>query len=74
MLEDQYRTALVEILRKKQAQLPPHVAPVNPSTENVVSLVDALRRSLASAEHPVASPRFSDDQTNDRQALPHVFS
>ena len=27
MLEDHYRTALVEILRKKQGQLPLHVAP-----------------------------------------------
>jgi len=55
MLEDHYRTALVEILRKKQGQLPPHVAPVKPSTENVVSLMDALRRSIAS-EQPRKPP------------------
>lgn len=55
-LEDHYRIALVEALRKKQAQLPAHVGPVKPSTENVVSLMDALRRSLASAEQPVPKP------------------
>jgi len=51
MLEDHYRTALVEILRKKQGRLPPHVAQVKPSAENVVSLMDALRRSIK-AEQP----------------------
>jgi len=55
MLEDHYRTALVGILRKKQSQLPRHVAPVTPSTENVVSLMDALRRSLKS-ERPKRPP------------------
>jgi non-homologous end joining protein Ku len=55
MLEDHYRTALVEILRKKQGQLPPHVTQVKPSAENVVSLMDALRRSIK-AEHPKKPP------------------
>ena len=56
MLEDHYRTALVEILRNKQAKLPPHAAPVKPSAENVVNLMDALRRSLATTEAPVSKP------------------
>jgi DNA end-binding protein Ku len=56
MLEDHYRTALVEILRKKQAQLPPHPRPVKPSSDNVVNLMDALRRSLAAADWPAAKP------------------
>lgn len=43
MLEDHYRTALVEVLRQKQAQLSPHVGPVSPSRENVVKLMDAHR-------------------------------
>jgi DNA end-binding protein Ku len=46
MLEDHCRNALVRILRKKQ--LPAHNAtPVKPSPENVVNLMDALRRSIA---------------------------
>jgi DNA end-binding protein Ku len=55
MLEDHYRNALVRILIKKQAKLPPAAAPVAPSKENVVNLMDALRRSIA-AESPVKKP------------------
>jgi DNA end-binding protein Ku len=57
MLEDHYRNALVRILRKKEAKRAHHAAPVKPSRENVVNLMDALRRSIA-AEHPAkAAPR-----------------
>jgi hypothetical protein len=51
MLEDHYRNALVRILRKKQAKMPAPPAPVAPSRENVINLMDALRRSIA-AEPP----------------------
>ena len=55
MLEDFYRSALVRILRKKQAKRPAHVPVVKPSQENVVNLMDALRRSIA-AERPATPP------------------
>ena len=55
MLEDHYRSALVRILRKKQAKRPAHVPAVKPSQENVVNLMDALRRSIA-AERPANAP------------------
>src|SRR4051812_17601890 len=55
MLEDHYRTALVRILRKKQAKRPSQAPSVRPSHENVVSLMDALRRSIA-AERPAKRP------------------
>jgi DNA end-binding protein Ku len=51
MLEDHYRNALVRILHKKQAKRHAHSPAVKPSRENVVSLMDALRRSIA-AERP----------------------
>jgi len=51
MLDDHYRSALVRILRKKQAKRPAHVTAVKPPQENVVNLMDALRRSIA-AERP----------------------
>ena len=55
MLQDHYRDALMRILRKKQAKVPPASArPVTPSPQNVVNLMDALRRSLA-AERPSRS-------------------
>src|SRR3954451_6758285 len=47
MLEDHYRSALVRILRKKQAKRPAHAPAIKPSRENVVSLMDALQRSIA---------------------------
>ena len=52
MLEDHYRNALVRILRKKRAKLPAPPEPIAPSRENVINLMDALRRSIA-AEPPV---------------------
>jgi DNA end-binding protein Ku len=55
MLEDHYRNALVRILRKKQAKMPAPLAPVAPSRENVINLMDALRRSIA-AEPPAKKP------------------
>lgn len=58
MLEDHYRTAIVRILRKKQAKQPAQHAPaVKPSRENVVSLMDALRRSIAAERPAKSAPR-----------------
>ena len=54
MLEDHYRRALLGILRKKQAKRPAHAVAIKPSQENVVNLMDALRRSIAAA--PAAKP------------------
>jgi DNA end-binding protein Ku len=54
MLEDHYRNALVRILRKKQAKGPAHPAPLKPSAKNVVNLMDALRRSIATEKRPAA--------------------
>jgi DNA end-binding protein Ku len=52
-LEDRYRTVLVEKLREKQAQMPARSMASTPSPQNVISLMDALRRSLA-VEQPAA--------------------
>ena len=54
MLEDHYRKALVGILREKQMKRPAHPAPVKPSAQNVVNLIDALRRSIAAEKRPAA--------------------
>jgi Ku protein len=55
MLEDHYRNALVRILRKKQAKMPTPPEPVTASRENVINLMDTLRRSIA-AELPHNKP------------------
>jgi non-homologous end joining protein Ku len=50
-LEDRYRTVLIEKLKKKQAEVPTRVVVAKPSTENIINLMDILKRSLA-AEQP----------------------
>lgn len=57
MLEDHYRTAVLRILRKKQAKRPAHTPAVKPSHENVVNLMDALRRSIAAQPPAKPSPK-----------------
>src|SRR5207247_7412951 len=53
--EDRYETAVVEMLKRKQAGLPPAEQPEAAAPTNVVNLMDALRRSV-DAERP-AAPR-----------------
>ncbi len=46
-LEDRYRTVLAEKLREKKAQMPAQGLPAaSPSPQNVINLMDALRRSV----------------------------
>ena len=69
MLEDFYRSALVRILREKQPKRPAHVPVVKPSQENVVNLMDALRRSIA-AERPARTRRSAARQNRPHSVLP----
>jgi DNA end-binding protein Ku len=46
MLEDHYRAALKRILNNKQSRRPAAAIASSPSPENVVHLMDALRRSI----------------------------
>jgi Ku protein len=52
-LEDRYRTVLISKLKEKRAELPKTAVPTRPSAQNVISLMDVLKRSLA-AERPAA--------------------
>jgi non-homologous end joining protein Ku len=61
-LEDRYRTVLVEKLREKHARMPMKVAASAPSRQNVISLMDALKRSLA-----VEGPRRSTPKMTSRR-------
>jgi DNA end-binding protein Ku len=44
---DHYETALVELLKRKQAGLPQKREPDHPQPRNVINLMDALQRSIA---------------------------
>jgi non-homologous end joining protein Ku len=46
LLEDRYRTVLVEKLREKQAEMPVKLEATAPSRQNVIDLMAALKRSL----------------------------
>ena len=69
MLEDHYRNALVRLLRKKQAKLPAPPEPVTASRENVINLMDALRRSIA-AELPPKKPAAASKARSAKHRSP----
>jgi non-homologous end joining protein Ku len=58
-LEDRYRTALASMLREKQARLPKAAtpSPSPPPPQNVINLMDVLKRSLAAEQPSEAMPR-----------------
>jgi non-homologous end joining protein Ku len=54
-LEDRYRTVLISNLKLKHSELPQKAPAASPPRENVISLMDVLKRSLA-AERPASRP------------------
>ena len=66
-LEDRYRTVLISKLKEKRAELPRRAVVAAPSAQNVISLMDVLKRSLA-AEQPVARTLPTKPATRRRAA------
>jgi DNA end-binding protein Ku len=66
-LEDRYRTVLISKLKEKRAELPRKAVAAAPSAQNVISLMDVLKRSLA-AEQPVARTLPTKPATRRRAA------
>jgi len=54
--EDRYENAVVEMLKRKQAGLPPAEQPEAAAPTNVVNLMDALRRSVDAEKPGRAAP------------------
>src|SRR5262249_55269830 len=67
-LEDRYRTVLISKLKEKHAKLPKNSVAVRPPPENVINLMDVLKRSLV-AERPTARTS-SQKPTAGRMAMP----
>jgi DNA end-binding protein Ku len=55
--EDHYETALVEMLKQKQAGFKPPKTKERPAAPNVVSLMDALRQSIAAGRRTPAAEK-----------------
>src|SRR5215204_5645313 len=75
-LEDRYRTVLVEKLREKQAQMPMRSVASVPSQQNVINLMDALKRSIeaeqpgkATAKKPAAQSKTARGTPRGRKTL-----
>jgi DNA end-binding protein Ku len=66
-LEDRYRTVLISKLKEKRAELPRRAVAAAPQAQNVISLMDVLKRSLA-AEQPVARTLPTKPATRRRAA------
>jgi DNA end-binding protein Ku len=62
--EDRYENAVIELVRSKESGRPV-AAPATPRPSNVVNLMDALRKSIAS-EQPAASKRAASKTGADR--------
>jgi DNA end-binding protein Ku len=54
--EDQYETALVDLINQKRAGKP-LIAKARPSGENVVDLMEALRKSVGGAVPETRAPK-----------------
>ncbi|MBN9347868.1 MAG: Ku protein [Devosia sp.] len=66
-LEDRYRTVLVEKLREKTSKLPTKAKAAQPSAQNVINLMDALKASLSAAKPPAPSKgRDGSGKRSDR--------
>jgi len=69
---DRYEDAVVDLIRAKQAGMPPKVTeqPTRPS--NVVSIMDALRKSIAieTAKAPLVKPKAETAPAEDVPAAP----
>jgi DNA end-binding protein Ku len=66
--EDRYENAVIELVKSKESGRP-IAAPEAPRPSNVVNLMDALRKSIAS-EQPVSPKRAASKSKGDAAAAP----
>ena len=66
---DHYEEAVVEMLKKKQAGMPVSREHVAPQPQNVVNLMDALRRSIAQEKAASAPPKKGRKRTEGQSEM-----
>jgi DNA end-binding protein Ku len=66
--EDRYETAVVEMLKRKQAGLPPEQQPEAAPPTNVVNLMDALRRSIGAEKPTRAASKTAERKKPAKEA------
>jgi DNA end-binding protein Ku len=66
---DHYEEAVVEMLKKKQAGMPVSRQPAAPQPQNVVNLMDALRRSIAQEKAASAPPKKGRKRTDGQSEM-----
>jgi len=66
--EDRYETAVIEMLKRKQAGLPPAEQPEAAAPTNVVNLMDALRRSVEGEKPTAARGKAADRKKPAKEA------
>jgi DNA end-binding protein Ku len=65
--EDRYETAVVDMLRRKQAGMPPEQAPESAPPAKVINLMDALRRSLGAQKSGGAAKKPAERKKPAKQ-------
>lgn len=66
---DHYEEAVVEMLKKKQAGMPISREQAAPRAQNVVNLMDALRRSIAEEKAVAAPPKKARKRTEGQSEM-----
>ena len=66
---DHYEEAVVDMLKKKQAGMPVSREQVAPQPQNVVNLMDALRRSIAEEKAAAAPPKKGRKRTEGQSEM-----
>jgi DNA end-binding protein Ku len=67
--DDRYERAVVDLLRDKQAGVPQKNQQIAPAPQNVINLMDALRRSIDAERKPTSRPKPKKGAEGQREML-----
>ena len=67
--KDNYEEAVVELIRKKRANIPVKTEKEEPSPPNVINLMDALRRSIQQVDAAPAQPKKAKKRVEGQKEM-----